>query len=261
MLVIAENLNTRNVSYMKAVEDRNEKGLSEMANKLRAAGAEVVNIQCSTDGSGDEETLPFVADSIQAVLDCGLSLDSRNVEALKRTIPLCDKPPLINYASADENEQAYEIMEVTARFRTNLVLRASRKTIPNSLEAKMQILYDLIESANAADIPNERLYADPSIVHIGHGMGQSHLVNAHHCITVLKEIVDPPVKTISWISNVSAGIPKNLRARINSFFLAYLAGAGLDASLIDVLDPEMMKAAYLIKAFKDEIIFSHGDIA
>lgn len=261
MLVIAENLNTRNASYMKAVKEKDRGGIIKMAEMLLEAGAEIIDVQCSTDGSGDEETLPFVVDTVQEAMDCSLSLDSRNVEALKRTVPVCRLVPLINYVSADDNEQTYQIMELASEFKTNLVLRALRGTIPNSLEAKMQILYDLIESANAKDIPNERLFADPSIVHLGRGMGQSHIVNSHNCITVLNEIVDPPLKTVAWISNISAGIPKRLKTKINAVFLTYLCGAGLDAAMIDVMDPEMMKVVYLIKSFRDEIIFSPADMA
>ena len=71
------------------------------------------------------------------------------------------------------------------------------------------IIEDLIEKANAADIPNERIFADPSVVHIGRGNGQEHLLNAHESIVVLNEMVDPPLNTAVWISNVTTGLPKN----------------------------------------------------
>ncbi|MEW6109954.1 MAG: dihydropteroate synthase [Nitrospirota bacterium] len=261
MIVIAENLNSRNASYMKAVKNRDKNEIIRMSKALSDAGADIINIQCSLDGSGDEKAIPFVADNVQRAADCALSLDTRNVEALKTALPLCKKVPLINFISADENEQTDKIIELAADFKANLVVRASRGIIPTSLEAKMQILYDLIESANAADIPNERLFADPSIVHLGRGMGQSHLVNSHRCVKVLKEIIEPPVKTIAWISNVSTGISRKLKPLVNSIFLTYLSGADLDAAMIDVLAPENRKVVYLIKSFRDRIVFSPADLA
>ncbi|GMT47969.1 MAG: hypothetical protein IEMM0007_1535 [bacterium] len=45
-----------------------------------------------------------------------------------------------------------------------------------------------------------------------------------------------------------------------SSFMTYMAGAGLDAALVDVLDTEIMKTANLIRSFRDEIIFSEADL-
>lgn len=261
MIVIAENLNTRNKIYMKSVSSKDKKALSGIVKTLLDSGAEMVNIQCSTDGAGDEKNLPFVVETVQKAADISLCIDSRNAAALEKTIPLCKKPPLINFISADENEESDKIIAIASKYRASLVLRASRGTIPVSLEAKMQILYDLIELANSADIPNERIFADPSVVHLGGGIGQDHLVNSHRCISVLKEIMDPPVKTVSWISNVSTGTPKKLKPLVNSAFLTYLCGAGLDAAIIDVLDPYTKKFVYLIKSFRDEMVFSPADIS
>jgi cobalamin-dependent methionine synthase I len=141
-----------------------------------------------------------------------------------------------------------------------LIIRALRGIIPTSLEGKIQVLEELIEMANAADIPNVRLFADPSAVHIGRGMGQDHIVSAHECVLALKGMVDPPINTIAWISNVSARLDKNLKSGVNSSFMTYMAGAGLDAALVDVLDTEIMKTVYLIRSFRDEIIFSEADL-
>jgi cobalamin-dependent methionine synthase I len=99
------------------------------------------------------------------------------------------------------------------------------------------------------------------VVHIVKGNGQEHLLNAHECIVVLNEMVDPPLNTAIWISNVTAGLPKNLTSTVASAYLAYLAGAGLSAAMVNVNDAELMKTVYLIKAFREEITFAAGDLA
>jgi len=73
-------------------------------------------------------------------------------------------------------------------------------------------------------------------------------------------MVDPPLNTAVWISNVTMGLPKNVKSFVASTYLAYLAGAGLSAAMVNVKDPEVMKAVYLIKAFRDEITFAPGDL-
>jgi len=260
MLVIAENLNARSKAYMEAVNGRDKKAIAAIAKALAEKGADFINVQCSTDGIGDEDALPMVAEIVQEASGLPLCLDSRNATALEKTLALCKEPPLINYLSADE-KNCDDILDITNRFRASLIIRALKGTVPTTIEAKLLILEDLIEKANAADIPNERLFADPSVVHIAGGMGQEHLLNTHECVRALVEMVDPPINTVAWISNVSTGLPKKLKPHVNAGFLCYLAGAGLDAAMVDVTDAEVMKTVYLIRAFRDETVFSPADIS
>ncbi|HET6364525.1 MAG TPA: dihydropteroate synthase [Nitrospirota bacterium] len=260
MLVMADNLSVRNKAYMDAVKKKDKKEIGAMAKELAAKGAELINVQVSLDGIGDEDALPMATEAVQQAIDLPLCIDSRNVKALRSAVPLCNEPPIINYLSADEKNPE-EFFALVRETKSNLIIRALKGTVPTTLEAKLMIIEDLIEKANAADIPNERIFADPSVVHISKGMGQEHLLNAHECIVVLNELVDPPINTAVWISNVTTGLPKSLKPTVASAYLCYLAGAGLHAAMVNVKDPEIMKAVYLIKSFRDEIIFSPADLA
>ncbi len=260
MLVIADNLSIRNKAYMDAVKKKDKKAIEGLAKELASKGAELINVQVSLDGVGDEDALPMAVGAVQQAVDLPLCLDSRNVQALRKAVPLCKEPPIINYLSADEKNPD-EFFALVRETKSSLIIRALKGTVPTTLEAKLMIIEDLIEKANAADIPNERIFADPSVVHISKGMGQEHLLNAHECIVVLNEMVDPPINTAVWISNVTTGLPKNLKSSVASAYLCYLAGAGLHAAMVNVKDPEIMKAVYLIKSFRDETIFSPADLA
>jgi cobalamin-dependent methionine synthase I len=259
MLVIAENLNIRNKDFLGAVRKKDGKAIQTMAKELAAKGAEVINVQLSTDGTGDEELLPFATEAVQQGAGIPLCLDSRNVRALRKSVPLCEEPPIINYLSADEKGPD-EILSLVRESKSHLILRALRGTVPSTLEAKLMILEELIEKANEADVPNERLFADPSVVHIGKGQGQEHLLNAHESIVILNEMIDPPLNTIVWLSNIASGLPKHLKSPVAASYLSYLAGAGLSAAMLNVKDPEIMKTVYLIKTFRDEITFAAADL-
>ncbi len=201
----------------------------------------------------------MATEAVQNGAQLPLCLDSRNVKALKKAIPLCKEPPLLNYLSADEKDPD-EILALVRETKSNLIIRALKGTVPMTLEAKLMIIEELVEKANAADVPNERIFADPSLVHISKGMGQEHLLNAHESIIVLNDMVEPPLNTAVWISNVTTGLPKKLKSTVASAYLSYLAGAGLHAAVVNVKDAELMKTVYLIKTFRDEITFAAGDL-
>jgi 5-methyltetrahydrofolate corrinoid/iron sulfur protein methyltransferase len=260
MIVIAENLNTRNRVYMDALASRDKKTISELAKKLSEAGADIINLQCSLDGAGDEDTLPWVTGLVQNAADKDISLDSRNTNAIGKAVPLCKKPPLINFISETEPEDQDALLSLVSDTGSSLVIRASKGSVPTSLETKLQIIEELLEMANEADIPNERLFADPSIVHIGRGMGQKNLSNSLECIRVINELIEPPLNSIAWISNISTGLPKSLRKPLEAALLVYLAGAGLSAAMVDLLDENIRRAIYVIKSFREEVVFSQADI-
>jgi len=181
-------------------------------------------------------------------------------QAIKKAMKICKRPTIINYLSDNEPDDQEELLSLVSNSDASLVIRASKGTIPTSLEGKLQIIEDLLEMANEADIPNERLFADPSIVHIGSGMGQRHLLNSYECVKVIKDLVQPPLNTIAWIANVSSGLPKTVRKPLEATFLSYMAGAGLDAAMVDVLDKNIRRTLYLIKSFRDEIIFTKTEM-
>jgi cobalamin-dependent methionine synthase I len=91
-------------------------------------------------------------------------------------------------------------------------------------------------------------------------MGQEHLMNAHEAVIVMNEMVDPPINTVVWISNVTTGLPKNVSSAVAASYLSYLAGAGLSAAFVNVKNAEIMKAVYLIKAFRDETVFTPAEL-
>jgi cobalamin-dependent methionine synthase I len=260
MLIIADNLTVRNAEYLAALKKKDRKTIEAMAKELAALGADLINVQVSLDGAGDEELLPFIVDAVQHGGGTPLCLDSRNAQALARAIPLCQEPPIVNYLSADE-KNADELLSLVSKTKSSLVIRALKGTVPSTLEAKLLLVEEFLERANAVDIPNERLFADPSVVHIGKGSGQEHLLNAHEAVIVLNEMVEPPINTIIWLSNVTTGLPRNLKPVVASSYLSYMAGAGLSAAMIDVKDAALMKTVYLIKTFRDEITFAAADLA
>lgn len=260
MIVIADNLNTRNKAFMEAVKDRDRDALAELSRQLSKAGAEMINIQCSLDGDGDREALPWAAEIIQQETDLFISLDTRDPQVIKDSISVLKNPPLINYLSLDEPGEEQDrqgLLQLIEASGASLVIRASKGVTPSTLEGKLQITEALIEAANAADIANEKLFADPSIVHMtGSSGGQRGLLNSSEYIRVLKDIVEPPINTIVWVSNVSAGLPQAVRKPLEAAFLLYAAGSGLDAAMLDVLDENVRKAAYMVKSFRDETVFT-----
>jgi cobalamin-dependent methionine synthase I len=236
--------------------------ISEMADKLKAAGSDMLNVNLSLDGDGDEKYMGAVVEAVQSA-GLPLSIDSRNFRAHSAAIKAARVPVTLNYVSAEESRSNWtgEILKLAADHKTDLVLLALRKGTPADADERLAIISELMEKANSAGIPNERLIIDPVILHLGGGIGQKHAVAVQQTLYGLRELVEPPVRTTCWLSNISAGASKELRPAINDAFLAMLAGLGLWSAYLDVLNRETMRTVRLIRALTDEAVYSLADAA
>ena len=145
MLVIADNLSVRNAKYMEAVKKKDKKAIEVMAKELASFGAEMINVQVSLDGVGDEDVLPMAMEAVQNGAQLPLCLDSRNVKALRKAVPLCKEPPIINYLSADEKNPE-EMLSLVRETKSSLIIRALKGRMRSSA-------WKLILRASSANTP------------------------------------------------------------------------------------------------------------
>lgn len=262
MLVIANNLSFRNREFVKAARVGDKAAMAAMAESLKAAGADMINVSLSLDGDGDETYIRAAVESVQQA-GLPLSVDSRNPKAVLAAIKAASVPVTVNHVSAEEARASAmdEILKVAAAQKADIVLYAMRKGTPADADERLAVVSDLLERAAVAGIPNERLIVDPVILHLGGGIGQRHAVAVQETLYGLRELVEPPLRTTCWLSNVSAGAPRELRYAINDTYLAMLAGLGLWSAYLDVTNKETMRTVRLVRALKDEAVYSMADAA
>lgn len=261
MLVIANNLSFMNRDFMKAAKEGDGIAMSSMAEVLKKAGAEALDVNLSMDGDGDEK---YMAAAVESVQKAGLPvfIDSRNPDAMSAALDVAKVPVALNYISAEPKRSARmrEIAKLAAAHSADLVLYAMKRGTPADADERLAVISELMDMAGDAGVPNERLIIDPVILHLGGDVaGQRHAVAVRQTLQGLMELVDPPVRTTCWISNVSAGAPRELRPVINDTFLAMLAGLGLSSAFLDVFDRQTMRTVRLVRALNNEALYSPSD--
>ena len=98
-------------------------------------------------------------------------------------------------------------------------------------------------------IPLEYVYFDPLVLTVS-GM-QEYALQAVETVRFLKQISDPPPKTIVGLSNVSNGVPREGRSLINCTYLVMLMAAGLDAAIADPLDKRLWEFIRIVEERDD----------
>ena len=263
MLAIANNLNFNNREFLSAVRTGNHDWIARQALALKAAGADMLAVSLSLDGDGDEK---YIKTAVAGAREAGLtlSIDSRNPKAQEIAAETAGGKIIVNYLSADyqREKEMTGILSAAASAGADLVIYPLRKGVPADADERLGIIEDLIEKANAAGISNDRLIVDLVVLHMaGNVRGQEQAVAVQEALYGLNELVEPPIRTTCWLSNISAGSTSDIRAAINGTYLAMLAGLGLWSAYIDVLNKETMRTVRLIRAFKNEVVYSQADAA
>jgi cobalamin-dependent methionine synthase I len=268
MLTIANNITTRKAKVSWAIR-RQKRGiwkphqeptkvLGELANQCSAAGVDVIEI--NTQQHYDlPEVMEFVVTTVQKATDRRLCLSTNRPETLEAGLKACIRPPIVNYLSIDEM-RLKKMLPVIAQHDAGVVLLLAEAAAPPDAQEMMKKAAILVGACNEKGISNERLLIDIGIFHITSDAGQYHLMQVMEFLRNLPKALDPPVRSTCWVGNASAGAPRRLRRSINTTLLAMLAGAGLSSAFVDALDRETMRTIRLIRIFRNEIIYSDGEI-
>ncbi len=273
MLAIANNITTRNRRVSEALKLRPAESISHrvadritkertdflqgLAGDCVKAGADILDINLQQQHD-EPEIMKFAVETIQGAVDCQLCLSSNRADTLEAGLRACKRPPIVNYVSLSE-EKLKEILPLVVRYKAEVILNISDPTALSSTEDVLKSSAVLVGAVNESGFSNKHIFLDPGVLHVTSDVGQRHIKTLLELIPAFSEIFDPPIRTTSWINNVSAGAPRRLRPVINNTFLAMLAGVGLSSAFVDVLNRETMRAMRLIRILRDDAIYTDRD--
>ena len=204
--------------------------------------------------------MEFAVRAVQEACTLQLCLSSNNPDTLEAGLRACRRPRIVNYLSIDEMRLS-EVLPRVAHQKAEAVLLVSDPAAPTDAREMLNKAAILVGAANSAGIRNSKILVDPGLVHVTAADGQRHLVEVVEFLRALPEAIDPPVRSTGWLGNASSGAATRLRPLIESTLLPMLAGAGLSSVFLDVLCRENQRAARLVRIFRNEIVYSDGELS
>lgn len=247
MIVIGEKINGSLPGVKGIIQERDKKGLLELAERQRAAGVDFIDVNVGTGvGSREDEiiSMEWAIKIIQDELDVPISIDSADPAVLEVGLRTRNgRPSLINSANA-EKRSLEEVVPLAGRYNSPLVGLAMDETgIPKTAGDRIRACERIAEACDRNGVVMDNLFLDPLVVPISTDIKQGIVT-----LTTLTEIKKrfPNAKTVLGVSNVSYGLPA--RAKLNTAFLHMAVYAGLDAAIIDPLDNDMLSAVRTAEA-------------
>jgi 5-methyltetrahydrofolate corrinoid/iron sulfur protein methyltransferase len=245
MILIGENLNIMSQTLGPAMRGRNPGPIQEMAKA--ETDVDYIDLNIGPARKAGDEMMEWVVNTVQAVTDKPLSLDTTNPVAMEAGLKVCKNGALINSISLARMD---EEMPMVKKYNAEMIgLLWGREGMPRDAAERGMIAVELMYKANETGIPNESIWFDPiatPVVNIEANQSKPCL----EFMSMLQDIA-PGCKSIVGLSNVSNGAPAHLRPYLNQTYLMMLMKYGLYSAIVDAFDPELIAIA---RGQKPEIV-------
>jgi cobalamin-dependent methionine synthase I len=240
MVIIGENIHVIAKAVSTAVRERDANVIRDLAKAQTEAGADYIDLNVGPMKKDPEENMHWLVSTVQEVTDLPLSIDTMNPVAMEAGLKNCKKKPLLNSASG-KTDSKENMLPLAKKYNCDVVISVmTDKGMPPDVDSKIESIMDTVTHANELGIPNEDIWVDPIILPVSTaGEGQRFAVSNLEFIKILEDVL-PGVKSTVGLSNVSNGVPDELRPLLNRVYLAMLGRNGLYSAIADPLDKELM---------------------
>lgn len=235
MIIIGEKINGTLPSTKKAIEEKDDAFIRDLAIRQTAAGADYIDVCASTDPSIEVTTLKWLIDIVQDAVDTPLCVDSPNPRTIEQALQFVKKPGLINSVSmeGDKCDVIFPLMQGTDW--QVVALTCDNHGIPAEAETRVNIAKMLVEKAQKYDITPARIHLDPLVIALS--TDNEALLKFTETTKLVKKLY-PAIHITSGLSNISFGMP--LRRIVNQVALTLAVAAGMDSAIIDPCNQEML---------------------
>lgn len=240
MIIVGERINATRKQIREALEKKDEKFFLKEARNQIECGSDFLDLNAGTGSSNEAEDLKWLLNLIQSEFpDVKVALDSSSTGVLAECLPLVkNKPVMVNSINAETKKLA-EFLPFLKDFPFVYIvaLTMDDSGIPSSWEKRVEIAKILYERLTNTGIKEENIFFDSLVQPVS--TDSEAFKKYLKSLKAIKEIL-PKTKSICGLSNVSFGLPK--RKLINKYALALAMYEGLDAVIIDPVEPGVLEA-------------------
>ena len=171
--------------------------------------------------------MPKLIETVQAVTDCPLCIDSSVPGALEAGLKAANGRPLLNSVTGEE-ERLEVVLPLVKQYDVPVVAISNDDTgISEDPDVRFAVAKKIVERAADFGIPAHDIVVDPLVMPIG-----AMATAGHQVFTLVRRLREElGVNTTCGASNISFGLPN--RHGINNAFLPMAFAAGMTSAIMN----------------------------
>jgi len=247
MIIIAEKLNGSIPSCAKAISERDDNYIKDLAKRQSDAGSDFLDVHAGVN-EGELEALKWMIDTVQSVTDCRIAVDSPDVRVIIEAMQFCKRPGMFNSVSLEGGKAdiAFPILAKPENAGWDIMaLLNGETTIPKTASDRIAVFNKLMSKAGEYGITDKRIHIDPLVEMLcttDDGEGISMILEVMNHI----KATHPGVHISGAISNISFNLP--VRRLVNQAFAVLAISAGMDSAVMDPLSQDLRGVIYAAEA-------------
>lgn len=254
MFIIGERINGMFRSVARAIAERDEGAIAELARRQVDAGANALDLNTGPTEGDPADVMGWLVRTVQDAVDVPLSLDSPKPHVLAAGLAAARGQTIINSTSG-ARDRLDALLPLAADSGAALIaLTIDERGIPRNAESRAEIALTIVARALEAGISPDRLYLDPIVLPVSAAQDQS--AAALQAMPIFRSLCEPAPHLIIGLSNVSQGT--TTRSLINRTYLVMAMANGLDAAILDPNDGDLMDALRTASVLLNQEIYAEG---
>jgi 5-methyltetrahydrofolate corrinoid/iron sulfur protein methyltransferase len=258
MIIIADNLNVMQTDFARALASLDSEPVRAKVRECLQRGTQGLDINPGPLRKRPEACMTFLVETVQAMTDLPLLLDTTNAAAMAAGLRACRSRAIINGFSL-EPVKLDHILPLAQQFDADLIgyLLHPDSQVPIDETEMMQVAVALFKAFTDAGLNPARLIIDPVVAPLSWQEGARHNRAVLKVIDTLPDLLGISVRTIAGISNLTSGpMPVARKIALEQTFLPMLAAAGLDMALINVRHTATVETARICTGLLGEQVFA-----
>ena len=215
VMAIAESINIMGKRSGTAMKERNPGPVQEMAKEEAAAGSSYLDLNIGPARKDGTELMPWIVETVEAVSDLPLVLDTTNVDAMAAGFKVVkNKTDAVLNSIMARPERMEALVPIAAEAGCSVVaLLWGPDGMPRDSNERAALAVDLLMALMEAGVPNEKMLFDPIASPITLGADQT--LAGLEFLSMLQDIAPGAGSTIV-MSNVAIGVAEYLRRFLDS---------------------------------------------
>lgn len=240
--LIGERINPTGKPKLKDALRRGDMGyiLSEGVREAEC-GVHILDVNVGLPEIDEASMMKRAVESLQAVTDLPLQLDSSNPRVLEGAMRIYNGKPLINSVNGKEESMTGIFPLIQKYGGAVIALTMDESGIPDTAEGRVAIAERIAFRALEYGIEKKDIIVDPLCLAVSSDP-QSALVT----LRAVHLLSQKGFRTSLGVSNVSFGLPE--REKINTSFFTSALENGLDCAIMNPFSKGMMDVYYAFRA-------------
>lgn len=225
--IIGERINpSRRKILQQELIERKTKLIRQEALDQVKNGAHLLDINISTQGVDEINTMGKVVNTVQNTVSAPLVIDSANPDVLEAGLKQCTGKPIVNSVNG-EREKLKKILPLVKKYGAAVIALAMDEVgIPMTAAKRVKIAQNIIKEAAKLGIRKEDILIDFLTLAVAAQPGSAKIT-----LDAVNSAKKYGWQTLLGVSNVSFGLPD--RVKLNSTFLAMAVKKGLTGAIIN----------------------------